>query len=54
MKKDFVVLDFLSLDVLMEWIFTIQGNVQVEILNTGILMLIHFNLVNGSSYRYNV
>lgn len=35
----------------MELKFTIQGNVQVEILNTGILMLIHFDLVNGSSYN---
>lgn len=43
-------MDFLSLDVLMELKFTIQGNVQVEILNTGILMLIHLDLVNGSSY----
>lgn len=34
----------------MELKFTIQGNVQVEILNTGILMLIHLDLVNGSSY----
>lgn len=44
-------MDFLSLDVLMELKFTIQGNVQVEILNTGILMLIHLDLVNGSSYN---
>lgn len=35
----------------MELKFTIQGNVQVEILNTGILMLIHLDLVNGSSYN---
>lgn len=44
-------MDFLSLDVLMELKFTIQGNVQVEILNTGILMLIHLDLVSGSSYN---
>lgn len=44
-------MDFLSLDVLMELKFTIQGNVQVAILNTGILMLIHLDLVNGSSYN---
>lgn len=35
----------------MELKFTIQGNVQVEILNTGILMLIHLDLVSGSSYN---
>lgn len=35
----------------MELKFTIQGNVQVEILNTGILMLIHLDLVNGSSFN---
>lgn len=35
----------------MELKFLIQGNVQVEILNTGILMLIHLDLVNGSSYN---
>lgn len=44
-------MDFLSLDVLMELKFTIQGNVQVEILNTGISMLIYLNLVNGSNYN---
>lgn len=44
-------MDFLSLDVLMELKFTIQGNVQVAILNTGILMLIHLDLFNGSSYN---
>lgn len=44
-------MDFLSLDALMELKFTIQGNVQVEILNTGILMLIHLDLVSGSSYN---
>lgn len=35
----------------MELKFTIQGNVQVEILNTGISMLIYLNLVNGSNYN---
>lgn len=35
-KNRIVVLDFLSLDVLMELMFTIQGNVQVEIQNKGI------------------
>lgn len=44
-------MDFLSLDVLMELKFTIQGNVQVEILNTGISMLIYLNLVNGINYN---
>lgn len=44
-------MDFLSLDVLMELKFTIQGNVQVEIINTGISMLIYLNLVNGINYN---
>lgn len=35
----------------MELKFTIQGNMQVEIINTGISMLIYLNLVNGINYN---